>query len=108
MIEGLTEGINNSFKYRRIQVIRSKLLKRKHTNSLKEILDNKIKEVKEFNKTVQDLKMELETIKRQQREKILEMQTIGKRSGVTHTSNPNTIQKIEEKHLVHRGYHIRY
>jgi hypothetical protein len=39
-------------------------LKRKHIKSLKEIQRNTIKQVKKLNKTVQDLKMEIETIKK--------------------------------------------
>jgi prefoldin subunit 5 len=37
--------------------------------------------VKEFNKTIQDLKMEVETIKKSQRETTLEMENLGKKSG---------------------------
>jgi hypothetical protein len=33
----------------------------------------------ELNKTIQDLKMELETMKKTQREKILETETLGKK-----------------------------
>jgi prefoldin subunit 5 len=37
--------------------------------------------VKELNKTIQDLKMEIETIKKSQRETILKIENLGKRSG---------------------------
>jgi hypothetical protein len=37
-------------------------------NSLKEIQDNTSKQMKELNKTIQDLKMEVETIKKSQKE----------------------------------------
>jgi hypothetical protein len=37
--------------------------------------------VKELNKTMQDLKMEVETIKKSQRETTLEIENLGKRSG---------------------------
>jgi NADH/NAD ratio-sensing transcriptional regulator Rex len=41
-------------------------------NSLKEIQENTIKQVKELNKTVQELQMETETIKKTQREATME------------------------------------
>jgi hypothetical protein len=44
--------------------------------------------VKELNKTIQDLKMELKIIKKSQRETILEIENLGKRSGVKNTSLP--------------------
>jgi hypothetical protein len=40
-----------------------------------------MKQVKEFDKTIQDQKMEVETIKKSQRETTLEIETIGKKSG---------------------------
>jgi predicted nucleic acid-binding Zn-ribbon protein len=49
-----------------------------------------------MNKTIQDLKMEIETIKKSQREKTLELENLGKRSGVIDASITNRIQEIEE------------
>jgi chromosome segregation ATPase len=49
-----------------------------------------------LNTTIQDLKMEIETIKRSQRETNLDLENIGKRSGVIHASITNKIQEIEE------------
>jgi hypothetical protein len=49
--------------------------------------------VKELNKTVQDLKMERETLEKTQRETNLEVENLGKRSGVIDAS----IQEIEER-----------
>jgi hypothetical protein len=37
--------------------------------------------VKELNTTIQDLKMEVETIKKSQREATLEIESLGKKSG---------------------------
>jgi prefoldin subunit 5 len=51
--------------------------------------------VKELNKTIQDLKMEIETIKKSQRETTLEIENLGKRSGVIDASITNRIQEIE-------------
>jgi hypothetical protein len=49
------------------------------------------------NKTIQDLKLELETIKKSHRETILELENLGKRSGAIHASITNIIQKKEER-----------
>jgi hypothetical protein len=53
--------------------------------------------VKETNKTIQDLKMEIETIKKSQRETTVELENLGKRSGVTDTNITNRIQEREER-----------
>jgi chromosome segregation ATPase len=66
-------------------------------NSLKEIQENASKQVKELNKTIQDLKMEVETIKKSQRETTLEIENIGKKSGAIDASITNRIQEIEER-----------
>jgi hypothetical protein len=55
-------------------------------NSLKEIQKNTGKHVKELNKVIQDIKMEVETIKKAQMEVNLEMENLGKRSGITGVS----------------------
>jgi prefoldin subunit 5 len=48
--------------------------------------------VKEMNKTIQDLKMEIETIKKSQRKTNLELENLGKRSGVIDASITNRIK----------------
>jgi predicted nucleic acid-binding Zn-ribbon protein len=53
--------------------------------------------VKELNKAIQDLKMELETIMKLQRETTLKIENLGKKSGVIDASVTNRIQEIEEK-----------
>jgi predicted nucleic acid-binding Zn-ribbon protein len=53
--------------------------------------------VKEWNKTIQNLKMEIETIKKSQGETSLEIENLGKRSGVIDASITNRIQEIEER-----------
>jgi hypothetical protein len=58
-------------------------LKEETNKTLKEIQENTIKQVKELNKAVQDLKVEIETINRIQMEANLEMENLGKRSGIT-------------------------
>ena len=46
---------------------------------LRELQENTTKQVMELNKTIQDLKMEVETIKKSQRETTLEMENLGKK-----------------------------
>jgi hypothetical protein len=48
----------------------------------------------EFNKTIQDLKMEVEIIKKTQRETTLELENLGKKSGSIDASR---IQEMEER-----------
>jgi uncharacterized protein YlxW (UPF0749 family) len=47
---------------------------------LRELQKNTTKQVMELNETIQDLKMEVETIKKTQRETTLEIETKGKKS----------------------------
>jgi hypothetical protein len=49
--------------------------------------------VTEFNKTIQDLKLEIEIIKKSQMETTLEIENLGTRSGVIDTSITNRIQE---------------
>jgi uncharacterized coiled-coil protein SlyX len=53
--------------------------------------------VKELNKTIQYLKIEVGTIKISQRETTLEIENLGKRSRVIYASITNRIQEIEER-----------
>ena len=53
--------------------------------------------MKKLNKTIQNLKLEIETIKKSQIETTLELENLGKRSGVIHASITNRIQEIEER-----------
>ena len=51
----------------------------------------------ELNKTIQDLKMEVETMKKTQRETTLEIETLGKKSGTIDMSISNRIQEMKER-----------
>jgi predicted nucleic acid-binding Zn-ribbon protein len=51
----------------------------------------------ELNKTIQDLKMEVQTIKKTQSETTLEIETLGKKSGTIDVSISNRIQEMEER-----------
>jgi hypothetical protein len=53
--------------------------------------------VKELNKTIQDLKMEVETMKKSQRETTLEIENLGKKSGAIDVSITSRIQEMEER-----------
>jgi hypothetical protein len=55
--------------------------------------------VKEVNKTNQDLKMEILTIKKSQRETTMEIENLKKRSGVIDLRITNRVQEIEERML---------
>jgi predicted nucleic acid-binding Zn-ribbon protein len=48
-------------------------------------------------KTIQDLKMEVETIKKSQTETTLEIENLGKKSGAIDVSISNRIKEMEER-----------
>ena len=50
-----------------------------------------------MNKTIQDLKLEVETIKKSQGETTLRLENLGRRSEVIDTSITDRIQEIEER-----------
>jgi hypothetical protein len=52
-----------------------------------------------MNKDIHDLTMEIETIKKSQRESRLELENPGKKSGVIYTRITSRIQEIEERIL---------
>jgi hypothetical protein len=70
---------------------KKKLLKhveafKEEANKYKEIQENTIKQVKDMNTTAQDLKREIEAIKKIQTEAFLEMKNLGKRSEISDVS----------------------
>jgi hypothetical protein len=88
IIEDFKKDINNSLK--EIQENRGKqpeAFKEATHESLNEIQERTIEQVKELNKTIQDLKMEIETLNKTQRETTLEKENLGMRAGVTDTSS---------------------
>ena len=52
--------------------------------------------MKELNKTIQDQKLEVETTKKSERETILKIEKLGKKSVVIDANINNKIQEIEE------------
>jgi predicted RNase H-like nuclease (RuvC/YqgF family) len=92
LVENFKEDINNFLK--EIQENTAKqveALKEETQKSLKELQENTTKQVKALNKTIQDLKMEVETIKKTQRETTLEIEILGKKSGAIDSSITNRI-----------------
>ena len=80
MIEDFKKDINNSLK--EIQENTGKqleALKEKTQKSFKELQENTIKQAKERNKTIQDLKIEPETIRKSRRETTLQLKNLGKK-----------------------------
>ena len=75
-------------------------------NSLKEIQENTGKQVKELNKVIQNLKGEVETVKKTQMEANLEMENLRRRSGITDVRITNRIREIE-RNLRYRRYNRR-
>jgi hypothetical protein len=53
--------------------------------------------VKEWNKSIQNLKVEGEIIKKSQRETTLEIENLGKKSGAIDAIITNRIQEMEER-----------
>ena len=51
----------------------------------------------ELNKTIQDLKMGVEIIKKTQRKTTLDIENLGRKSGNTDVSISNRIQEMEER-----------
>jgi septal ring factor EnvC (AmiA/AmiB activator) len=98
MVEDIKKDFNNSLK--EIQENTAKQvedLKEEEQISLKELWENTTKQVMELNKTIQDLKRELDTIKKTQRKATVEIETLGKKSGTIDTSISNRIQEMEER-----------
>jgi peptidoglycan hydrolase CwlO-like protein len=61
-----------------------------------------------LNKEVQDLKLQIETIKKTQMEANLEIENLGKMSGATDGNINNRIQEIEKRTLSCRKHLRRY
>ena len=98
MVEDIKKDFNNSLK--EIQENTAKQvedLKEEAQKSLKELQENTTKQVMELNKTIQDLKREVDTIKKTQSEATLEIETLGKKSGTIDASISNRIQEMEER-----------
>jgi prefoldin subunit 5 len=65
--------------------------------ALKEKQEKTSKQVMELNKTILDLKREVDTIKKTQSEATLEIENLGKKSRTIDASISNRIQEMEER-----------
>ena len=66
------------------------------SKSVNDTLGNQEKTIKQVKETVQELKTEMEAMKKTQTEGRLDMENLGKRTETTETSITNRIQVIEE------------
>jgi prefoldin subunit 5 len=97
LVKDFRKGIKNSINEIQENIAKQvEDLKEETQKSLKELEENTTKQVMDLNKTIQYLKMEVETIKKTQRETTLEIETLGKKSGTIDESISNIIQEIEE------------
>jgi esterase/lipase len=98
LVEDFKKEINNSLKEIQEDTVKQlEGLKEEAQKSLKELQENTTKQVMELNKTIQDLKREVKTIKKTQRETTLEIDILGKKSGITDARIHNRIQEMEER-----------
>jgi flagellar motor switch protein FliM len=71
-------------------------LKEETQKSLKELQENTNKQVMELNTTIQDLKIEVETMQNTQRGTTLKIETLVKKSGTIDVTIRNTIKEMKE------------
>lgn len=75
------------------------VLKEEKNESLKEIYENTNKQWKGKNKTIQDLKVEIVSVKKTHTEGNLEVKTLWTQTGTTVASFTNRTEEIEERIL---------
>jgi chromosome segregation ATPase len=104
MVEDIKKDFNNSLK--EIQENTAKelqVLKEKKENTTKQVevpkekQESTFKQGMEMNKTILDLKREVDTIKKIQSEATLEIETLGKKFGTIDASISNRIQEMGER-----------
>jgi DNA anti-recombination protein RmuC len=82
MVEDIKKDFNNSLKEIQENIAKKvENLKEETQKFLKELQENTTKQVMELNETIQDIKKKVDTIKKTQSETMLEIETLGKRSG---------------------------
>ena len=92
MVEDIKKDFNNSLKEMQENTAKQvEHLKEEIQKSLREFQENMTKDVMELNKTILDLKREVDTIKKTQSEATLEIETLGKKSGTIDASISNRI-----------------
>jgi DNA replicative helicase MCM subunit Mcm2 (Cdc46/Mcm family) len=96
MMTEVKKNINNYLKEIQENTCKElEALKDDTQKSFKELQENTSKQLKKLNKIIQDLKMELETTNKSQREATMETENLGKRSGDIDASITNRIQELE-------------
>ena len=81
MVKDIKKDFNNSLKEIQENTVKQvEDIKEESQKSLKELHENTTKQVMELNKTIQDLKREVDTIKKTQSEVTLEIETLGMKS----------------------------
>ena len=75
----------------------AEVMKAETQKSLKELQENTNKQMMELSKTILDLKAEVETTKKSQRETTLEIENLEKKSGAIDANINNRIQGMEER-----------
>ena len=106
MVEDIKKDFNNSIKEIHENTAKQvEDLKEEAQKSLKVLQENTTKQVMELNKTIQDLKREVDTIKKTQTEATLEIKTLGKKSGTIDASISNRIQEMGRENLRCRRFH---
>jgi hypothetical protein len=98
LVEDFKKVINNSLK--EIQENTAKqveVLTEETQKSFKELQESTTRQVMELNKTIQDLKMEVEMIKKTKSKTTLEIETLGKKSETIDVSISKGIQEMEER-----------
>ena len=93
MIESLKQEVKNSLK--EIDEKNNKKFE-EMSKSVKDTLGNQEKTIKQIMETVQDLKTEMEAMKKTQTEGWLDMDNLGKQTETTETSITNRMQGKEE------------
>ena len=108
-IESLKQDMNNSLKeldekYNKKIEEMSKEMDKKHNKKFEELstsvndtLGNQEKTIKQVMETVQELKTEMEAMKKTQNEGRLDMENLGKRTETTESSITNRIQEMAER-----------
>jgi chromosome segregation ATPase len=106
MVENIKKDFHNSLKEieentaKELQVLKEKQENTtKQVEVLKEKQENTSKQVMEMNKTILDLKREVDTIKKSQSKATLEIENLGKKSGTIDASISKRIQEMEERIL---------
>ena len=93
-IESLKQRMNNSLKEMEEKYNKKFEEMSKFVNNT---LGNQEKTIKQVMETVQELKTEMEAMKKTQNEAWLDMENLGKRTETTESSITNRIQEIEER-----------